>query len=190
MSSYYNQEELHNIGFAGVGENVLISKKCSIYGAGRIIIKNNVRIDDFCVISAGKGGIEIGSYVHIAVYCNMQGDGKIVLEDFCGLSSKVSIYSSNEDYFGRSLTNPTVPDEYRTLITADVLIKKHCIIGSSSLVLPGVTISEGVAIAAFSLVNKNCDEFSIYMGNPLKKLMKRSRKLLLLEKELQDKQLY
>ena len=31
-----------------------------------MIIGNNVRIDDFCVLSAGEGGIEIEDFVHIA----------------------------------------------------------------------------------------------------------------------------
>ena len=40
----------------------------------------NSRIDDFCVLSAGEGGIEIGDYVHVAVFCMLIGAGKIKLE--------------------------------------------------------------------------------------------------------------
>ena len=52
----YTREELEAIGFAQLGENVKISKKASIYGAANISIGNHVRIDDFCIISAGEGG--------------------------------------------------------------------------------------------------------------------------------------
>jgi galactoside O-acetyltransferase len=66
--SFLTEEELAALGLASCGEDVKISRKTSIYGAERIAIGDHVRIDDFCVISAGAGGISIGSHVHIAVY--------------------------------------------------------------------------------------------------------------------------
>ena len=71
--SIYSDVELRQLGFAKLGENVRISKKASFYGIERISIRSNVRIDDFCVLSAGKGGIEIGSFIHIAVYTSLIG---------------------------------------------------------------------------------------------------------------------
>jgi len=186
MTSFYSAEELAQIGFKSVGENVSISRKSSFYGVSRISIGSNVRIDDFCVISAGEGGIEIGNYVHIAVFSSMMGDGKIAMGDFSGLSSRVAVYSSNDDYRGNSLTNPTVPSEYTGVTHADVHIGKHVIIGSGSVILPGVTLHEGAAVGALSLVNHDCEEFYIYTGAPAKKKAERSRKLLKLEEELMD----
>lgn len=66
--SFYSTKELVELGFAEVGQNVFISRKASFYGIERISIGNNVRIDDFCVLSAGEGGINIGNYIHITVY--------------------------------------------------------------------------------------------------------------------------
>ena len=63
-----SQEAIEQMGFASVGKNVQISDRASFYGASRISIGSNVRIDDFCVLSAGVGGISIGQHVHIAVY--------------------------------------------------------------------------------------------------------------------------
>ncbi len=183
MNSFYTQEELSQLGLKAFGENVLISRKVSIYGAKNIEIGNNVRIDDFCVIAAGENGISIGNNVHIAVFCNLQGNGKITLSDFCGLSSKVSIYSSSDDYTGEYLTNPTIPPKYLGVINGDVFLGKHVIIGSGSIILPNITLEEGVAIGALSLVNKNCRQFNIYAGNPLKKVFTRSQNLLKLEKK-------
>ena len=54
MNTFYSKEELENIGFAEIGHNVLVSKKASIYKPELIEIGNNVRIDDFCILS-GKG---------------------------------------------------------------------------------------------------------------------------------------
>ncbi len=183
MTSFYSKEELSLIGFKSIGENVLISKKASFYGISRISIGNNVRIDDFCVLSTGKGGIKIGNYVHIAVFASLIGEGTITLEDFSGVSSRVSIYSSNDDYTGDFMSNPTVPCEYTNVTHSNVMICKHVLVGSGSIILPGVTLKEGAVVGALSLVNKDCDEFFIYKGNPAKKVVKRSRELLNLEKK-------
>ena len=186
MTSFYNKAELSKLGFKSLGYNVLISKKTSLYGIDRITIGNNVRIDDFCVLSAGKGGIVIGNYIHIAVYSSLIGEGKITLDNFSGVSSKVSIYSSNDDYTGNFMTNSTIPTKLKGVTHADVRICKHALVGSGSIILPGVTLNEGCVVGALSLVNKDCDEFSIYKGNPAKKIVERSRELLKLEKEFLD----
>ena len=143
-----SKEELEKIGFKSIGENCLISSKASFYGADRISIGNNVRIDDFCVLSAGIGGIEIANFIHIAAYSLLIGAGKISLHDFSGLSSRVSIYSSSDDYSGTSMTNPMVPNEFTNVKHANITIGRHVIIGSGSIVLPGVTLEQGVAIGA------------------------------------------
>ena len=179
--SFYSRSELDAIGFNSLGDDVRISRKASIYGADRIRIGSHVRVDDYCVISAGLGGIEIGSYVHIAVFSSLMGNEKITLSDFSGLSSRVSIYSSNDDYSGEFLTNPTVPSMYSGVKSAPVLLSKHVIIGAGSVILPGVTLEEGVAIASLSLVTKNCYAFGIYSGVPSRRIAERMRNLLDLE---------
>ena len=78
------KDELKEIGFKYLGKNVLISNKTSIYNAKNITIGNNTRIDDFCILSAGEGGIEIGDYVHIACYSSLIGKGKIQMNDYSG----------------------------------------------------------------------------------------------------------
>ncbi|MCI5143806.1 MAG: acyltransferase, partial [Candidatus Electrothrix sp. ATG1] len=165
-------------------DNVLISDKSSIYNPGRISIGSHVRIDDFCVLSAGDGGIEIGDYIHIAVFCSLIGAGKIMLCDFANLSSRVSVYTSNDDYSGEYMTNPMVPSEYTGVTHADVFIGKHTIIGSGSVILPGVTLEEGVAIGALSLVDKKCSSFGIYRGS--RRIGERKRNLLMLEEQLAE----
>lgn len=182
--SFLNEQELLSLGLASIGKNVLISKLASIHGASRIYIGSNVRIDDFCILSAGLEGINIGNYVHIACYSSLIGKGKITLEDFVNISSRVSIFSSNDDYSGLSLTNPMVPDCYKNVTHGPVTLKRHSIVGSGSIILPNIILEEGCSVGALSLVNKNCEEFSIYAGSPAKKIKNRSKKLLEIEREL------
>lgn len=176
------REAVEALGFASVGENVQISDRASFYGSNRISLGSNVRIDDFCVFSAGVGGISIGDYVHVAVYSSLIGAGKITLSDFCNISSRVAIYSSNDDYSGATMTNPMVPCEYTGVTHANVFLYKHVIVGSGSVILPGVTLEEGVAVGALSLVNKNCDAFGVFAGNPARRIKDRGRDLLELER--------
>jgi galactoside O-acetyltransferase len=180
--AFLSEKELDELGFAQYGANVLISNKASIYNSAKISIGSNVRIDDYCILSAGEGGIKIGDYVHIAIFCSLIGAGKISLSNFSGLSSRVSVYSSNDDYSGEYLTNPMVPSQFTRVQHADVYLGKHVIVGSGSVILPGVTLEDGVAIAALSLVSKDCAEFGIYSGS--RKIAERKRNLLELETQL------
>ena len=179
-----SREALEKMGFASVGKDVQVSDRASFYGINKITLGDNARIDDFCVLAAGAGGICIGRHVHIAVYSSLIGAANITLSDFSGLSSRVSIYSSSDDYSGATMTNPTVPSEYTGVTHADVFLGKHVIVGSGSAVLPGVTLEEGVAIGALSLVTRSCEAFGIYAGTPVKRIKERRRDLLEIERML------
>lgn len=179
--SYLTKEELNSIGFMSVGDNVCISDKVSIYGSERIKIGNNVRIDDYCVLSAGEGGIEIQDYIHIAIYTSLIGGGKITICNYANLSSRVSIYSSNDDYSGAYMSNPVIPGKYTNIHKGPVFIGQHVIIGCGSIVLPDVNINQGAVIGALSLVKKDCKEFTIYAGTPALKIKERSKMLLDIE---------
>jgi acetyltransferase-like isoleucine patch superfamily enzyme len=179
--SFLSREQIEIMGFAHVGANARLSNKASYYNCKNIFIGSNVRIDDFCVLSAGKGGIELGDYIHLAVYTSLIGSGKIALHDFSNISSRVAIYSSNDDYSGVGMTNPMVPEEFTNVSHADVTIGRHVIVGAGSVILPGVVLEEGVAIGALSLVSKSCTAFGIYSGVPAKRIKERKRDLLKLE---------
>lgn len=183
---FYTQEQLWAIGFGSVGENVFISDKTSIYNPKNIHIASNVRIDDFCILSAGDGGISIGNYVHIACGVTMIGAAKITLDDFSNVSGKSSIYSSSDDFSGRYLIGPTLPKGFSNVKSAPVHLKKYVILGCNTVVLPGVTIGEGVAVGALSLVSYDLEPYGIYAGSPLRRIKDRKREMVALSKTLID----
>lgn len=184
--AFIPRSELESMGFKELGDNVLISDRASIYNPKKIEIGSNVRIDDFCVISAGDGGISFGDYVHVAVYSLLMGAGRITMSSFSGLSSRVSIYSSNDDYSGASLTNPTVPVIYRNVVSKDVFLGKHVIVGTGSTILPGVNLGYGSAVGAHTLVSKDCEALTIYSGVPAKPIKKRKNRFEELESQLRS----
>jgi acetyltransferase-like isoleucine patch superfamily enzyme len=182
--SFLKQEELEKIGFKYLGKNVLISDKCSIYNPKNISIDDNTRIDDFCILSAGEDGIDLGKYVHIACFSSLIGKSKIIMKDFSGISSRVSIYSSSDNYDGEWMTNPCLPDIVTNTQHGDVIIGKHVVIGSNSVVLPGVTLFDGSSVGAMSLVNKSIDGSFIFAGIPAKKIRDRKSRIFELEKTI------
>jgi galactoside O-acetyltransferase len=178
------EEQVREMGFAYVGKNTLLSERAAYYNCKNIRFGDNVRVDDFCVLSAGVGGIDVGNHVHIAVFSSLIGAANISLANYCNISSRVSIYSSNDDYSGSSMSNPTVPAEFKNTQHAKVKIGRHAIIGAGSIILPGVTLEDGVAVGAMSLVKKDCKSFGIYTGVPAKRTGERKRDLLELEGKL------
>lgn len=184
-SGFLSVEEVRSLGFSAVGENVLIDRTARFYNASQVSIGCNVRVDAYSVISAGCGGISIGDHVHIAVYVLLTGAAHIELQDFCGLSGRVSIYSSNDDYRGDALTGPTIADEFRKVTSARVVIGRHVVVGVGSVILPGVTIREGACVGALSLVKEDVPSFKIVAGQPAKIIGERKRDFLELELRLQ-----
>jgi galactoside O-acetyltransferase len=179
---FLSKDELRKIGFKSIGDNVLISDKCSIYSPKNIEIGNNVRIDDFVILSPATN-LKIGNYVHIGCYTSIIGKGEIILEDFVGISGRVSIYSSSDDYTGMSMTNPMIPNEFKKVTNGKVHIRKHSIIGTGSVILPNIIIGVGCSIYAQTLIKSNCEEFGVYSGNPSKLIGKRLKKFLDYEKK-------
>ncbi|ABE30555.1 bacterial transferase hexapeptide family protein [Paraburkholderia xenovorans LB400] len=184
---YWADDELSKFGFRKVGTNVRVAKNCIIIGLDNISIGDNVRIDGPTVLSAASGYIRIGSHVHIGGMAFLAGGGGIELDDFSGLSQGVRIYSTSDDYSGAALTNPTVPKDFLNVKVAPVILGRHVIVGSGSIILPGCSIGEGASIGALSLVTKSLGPWGVYFGTPVKRLRARSRRLLKLEEEFMKK---
>lgn len=181
LNSFYKKEEYEKLGLKKVGENVLISRNASIYSPQNISIGNNVRIDDFALLS---GKIHIKNFVHISAYTALFGGKKgIYIDDFVALSSRNSIYAVNDDYSGNFMSNPMVPIEYRNVTEGKVMIEKHVMIGSCSIVLPNIKLREGSVFGAMSYIIADSEEWSINVGIPAKKIKERRKNILQLEKE-------
>ena len=181
-NSFFLPEEISQIGFKSVGKNVLISRKASFYSPFSISIGNNVRIDDFCILS---GEIEIGDFIHIGAFSALFGKMGIEMKDFSGVSIRVTILSASDDFSGKFLTNsPVIDSQFCGTKGGKVTFGKHANVGTGSVILPGVTLAEGSVIGAMSLVNCDTKPWAIYFGSPCREINKRSKELLNLENEL------
>ena len=182
MSNFLSEKELDELGLKAYGKNVLIGRHVVLYSPGQLTLGDNVRIDDFTIVS---GKVTMGSYIHISQFCGIYGgDEGIVMDDFSGLSAKCSVYAVSDDYTGHSMTNPMVPTKYKpTAISKAVHIGRHAIVGCNSVVLPGVDIPEGAAVGSLSCVTRSLEPWSINIGIPAKKKSDRAKDILDLEKQ-------
>lgn len=181
INSFLSKNQIANIGLKSFGKNVLISSKVSFYSPESITIGNNVRIDDYCILS---GNINIGSYVHISAFCAYYGKHGIEISDYSGTSPRVTIFSATDNFDGEFLIGPMVNKGLIKLIKGKVVLDKYVQIGASSIILPDVHIYEGSVVGAMSLVNKDLREWGIYAGIPAKFIKKRSKELLKKVKEI------
>ena len=175
--SFYTQEELKELGFKHCGRNVKISKMATLYNCNQMEFGNDVRIDDFCVLS---GKLIFGNNIHITCHCIISGGEEgIYFDDFATVAYRATIFTRSDDYLGNTLTNSTIPEKYRyETVKKEVKIGRHAIVGTGSTIFPGAHIGEGTSVGSMSLVLKKTDDWSIYVGIPAKKVKDRERGLL------------
>ena len=174
-SSFYSQEELKMLGFRAIGENVLLSRNARFYATEKMTLGDNVRIDDFCLLS---GEINLGSFIHISAYSALYGKYGIEMGDYSGLSPRCTLFSASDDFSGDYLIGPMVDTALTNVTGGRVTIGKYSQLGSGCTVLPGVTIGEGVAVGAMSLVLNDLAGWGIYKGIPAAFHRERSRRML------------
>ena len=175
MNSFYSEEELINLGLKSYGQNVLISRFARIFNPNLVTIGNNVRIDDFCILS---GEINIGNMVHISAYVAMYGKSKIEIYDYAGISAKSMLYTEIDDFTGESLIGPWHDVSKRNVKKGKIILDRYTQIGCNSIIFPDVNIGEGSVVGALSLVKENIPSWVVYAGIPAKFIKKRSNNLL------------
>lgn len=159
--------------FGGVGAGVLVDRGVRLVNPRLITLGSNVRIDVDAFLAAGNA-ITIGSWVHLGAAVHLLASGGTIdIADFCGLSSRVSVFTATDDYSTGFLTNPTVPAEFRKVRTGPVQLEKHALIGCGAVILPDVTLGFGSAVGALTLVNKSVPRLAVVAGQPLRRVGQR-----------------
>ena len=167
-------DQIAQVGFAAVGTDVVISDRCSIYGAASITLGDHVRIDDFAILTA-REPVVIGSYVHISAFAFLSGPFGIVIDDFVNVGPRATLMSGNDDFSGRWVAGPLVPEDIRNVQGGRIHLGRHCIVGTDTLVLQGVTFGEGAVVGALSMVKESLAPWGVYGGVPARLIRPRRR---------------
>ena len=171
-------ENARRFAFRACGEDVQIYSRAHIVSPEVVSIGDSVIIDDFVFL---VGGVEtrIGSFVHLASFTSYLGRGRLSIGDFVSVSSGARLYTGIDDFSGGSLVGPGVPEPYRQPTRSFLNVERFAIVGANAVVFPGVTLGEGCAVGALSLVNADCEPWTIYGGIPARPLKARRREPVL-----------
>ncbi len=190
FNSYYSEKEIQEMGFRSLGKRVMISRDARILSPKTLSIGNNVLIDAFTIMN---GDITLGDHVQISANCEIYSGNHtdVVIGDFCALASFVSLYGQSDEYVLPYLNNPTVPEKYKNVKNESIRLNDFVIIGTHSVVLPGVELGEGCSFGACSLINKSTEPGGAYVGIPCKRVHERDlEEIRRLGNELRANELY
>lgn len=104
-----------------------------------------------------------GAFVDYKCWFDLGAD--VVIGDKCNIAMNVTFMNSDHDM---------ADSERRAGMyhPKPIIVGDGCWIGANSLIMPGVTIGNGVVIAAGSVVTKDCESDCLYGGVPAKKIKK------------------
>lgn len=135
----------------------------------RITIEAGVRIDSFVKIkpAGGTGDVTIGrnSYINSGTVI-YTGNGLIVGEGVL-IAANCTLAPVNHEYRSRTLTiieQRFMPSRGGIVIEDDVWVGANCVI------LDGARLRRGCVVGAGSLVLGEIEEYSINIGNPVKRV--------------------
>ncbi|RMH10906.1 MAG: colanic acid biosynthesis acetyltransferase WcaF [Planctomycetota bacterium] len=83
---------------------------------------------------------------------------RVYVGDFCTISQHSKVFTLAEDPL----------DPLRRIYTAPVRIEKDAWVAADVMILPGVTIGEGVVVGARGMVDRNLPPWTICTGEPAK----------------------
>ena len=163
--------------FKSVGEDLYVDETARIKHPESVELGNHVAIDMGVYASTS---MKIGDYVHIAPYtCIIGGkDCKLVMGNFAGISAVCKILCGSDD-FTKGLMNPQVPIKYRSVKMTTITFEDYSCVGVNCVVMPGITLSEGSVVGSNSVLTKDTEPWTIYVGSPAKPVGIRDKETIL-----------
>ena len=114
-----------------------------------------------------KIGAKVGKNVFIGskVWIDSGHADMLILEDYVHIAGECTLLCHQ-----RNLKNYYIGDDYAKLgyRVEKIHLKKGCLIGQRTMIMPGITIGEGAIVGAYSLVTKDIPAWTIATGRPAK----------------------
>lgn len=144
-----------------ISKNVRIGTAVRITAkSGRVEIGENAQLSSNVRLDAMGGNICIGSNVLINTSSIITAWSGVTIGDDALITPFCHITDRNHGVCKSTLIKNQAGSSIPIDISRDVWI------GSSSIILQGVTIGEGAVVGANSMVNKSIDDYTIVAGSP------------------------
>jgi acetyltransferase-like isoleucine patch superfamily enzyme len=161
------------------GEDVYISNNVEIRRPNLVDIGSHVAIDTGFYLTTQA---TIGNYIHIGPYVSCIGGAKAILEmgDFSSIAAGARLIALGDEHLGVGLVGPTIPTPYKDkLVGGRITIEKFAAVGTNAIVMPGVTLSEGSVLGAGSLLGRDTEPWTIYVGTPARAIKLRQKEKMI-----------
>lgn len=150
------------------GENVKIYPMAKIAFPHVVELGNNCKIRDFAFIFAGEG-VKIGEYTDVQPHTVIWGGGKTILGNRVSTGPGTVFLSQTYSHAAGLKMVDGMSEGQTAIVGGELVVEDDVYIGARCVIFP-VTIGEGAIIGAGSLVNKDCEPWGIYVGNPARKV--------------------
>ena len=114
---------------------------------------------------------EFGDHLVIGKFCQIASGTKFIMGPANHRISSATTYPFN--VFGGAWTENTPPHLAQLPCKGNTVIGNYVWIGRESIIMPGVKISDGAIIAAYSVVVKDVPAYTVYGGNPARFIKER-----------------
>ena len=161
-------------------EAPLIRGRLHIFGQGRIVLGNGVKInssrasnpiggDTRTQFAVNRGAeLRIGDHTGIS-NATIVAHNSVIVGKHVKIGGSVKIYDTDFHSLDAAERANSKTDQGRT---RQIVLKDHCFIGGHSIILKGVTIGKASIIGAGSVVTRDVPDYEIWGGNPAKFIKK------------------
>jgi acetyltransferase-like isoleucine patch superfamily enzyme len=139
-----------------------IQEPTKIINEGALEISESSRIDQFCFIN-GNGGVRLREQSVIHAGSHVVGNGNFDMGPRSVITYNCVVLTSTAD-LGYPASS-TVPDQERRDITDDVRLENETFVGSGAVIMPGVTLRKGAAVAANAYISEDVPPWTIRFPN-------------------------
>ncbi len=155
--------------FRQLGDNVIFEKGVLVFHPENISIGDNVYFGHYTILKGyHQNEMKIGSGTWIGQQCFFHSAGGIGIGRNVGIGPGVQILTSYHKDQGRD--RPILHGE---ILFKPAIVEDDCDIGVGAIILPGVTLGQGVQVGAGAVITRDVAPYSVVAGNPARVLRMR-----------------
>ncbi|WP_170270155.1 acyltransferase [Heliorestis acidaminivorans] len=155
------------------GEGVRLYPLCKMIRAQNAELDNHCQIFDYVFIDAGKS-LKIGKYSTLTWNVLIEGGAKTRIGDRVFLGPGTKLLTSTYKIHGY-YTVEHLPEGCQETDYGDIEIEDDAYIGANCTIMPGVKIGEGAVVGVNSLVKRDLEPWTVYIGSPCRAIGKREK---------------